>query len=103
MSPGHPVPAQLRRRRAASRRLPVLEDGRSDPIDPPRPRRYVTVRAIGSKSIEFDGPGVVAAIGTIGCKSMRSRHGGGWLVPEAAGEDVMALLEYRGFALQVTL
>jgi hypothetical protein len=34
---------------------------------------------------------------------MRSRFGGGWLVQQRAADDVMALLEARGFRLEVTL
>jgi hypothetical protein len=63
----------------------------------------VSVRAVGPHSVEFDGPGVLAAIGTIGCKCMRSRFGGGWLVPEGPGEDVLALIESRGFRVDVTI
>src|SRR5436190_16344844 len=47
---------QIRRRRAASRRLPVLEDGRADPIEPARRKRNtIQVRAIGTHTVEFIG------------------------------------------------
>jgi hypothetical protein len=70
---------------------------------PARPRLPVHVRAVGSASVEFDGPGVLGAIATLDVRYMRSRFGGGWLVQQRAADDVMALLEARGFRLEVTL
>ncbi len=97
------IPAQLRRRRAASRRCEELTDGRRDPIDRPKPRRAVSVRAVGKHSVEFDGPQVFEGIRHLGLRSMRSRYGGGWLVPQANAEDLMCWLEaISGQRLDVT-
>jgi hypothetical protein len=102
------IPKQIRRRRAASRRLPVLADGRADPIDPPRRKRRrqpIQVRAIGANTVEFVGcdTAVWSAIDRLDAGFMRSRLGGAWLVPQADADDVMALLEHRGYWLEVTL
>ena len=101
-----PVAGQLRRRRAASRRLPELPCGRHDPIDPPRQKtRAVTMRLIGSRlsTAEFDGPGVLDAFKRLDIVFMRSRYGGGWWCPARHAEDVMAYLEARGFRIEPTL
>lgn len=97
------TPAQLRRRRAASYRCTVLADGRSDPLDPPRPVRPVQVRAVGKYSVEFCGPGVRDGIASLLLRHMRSRTGQGWLVQTHAAEDLMTLLEMRGYKIDVTL
>lgn len=105
MSDATTIPSQLRRRRAASRRLPVLHDGRRDPLDPPPRRRPIQVRAIGKNTVEFVGcdNAVYDAIHTLGVQFMRARAGGAWLVPQSAADDVMALLESRRYELTVTL
>lgn len=99
------IPTQLRRRRAASRRLPPLHDGRRDPLDPPPRRRAIHVRAIGKSTVEFSGcdQAVYAAIRAVGASFMRAVQGGAWLVPQSAADDVMALLEYRRYELVVML
>jgi hypothetical protein len=99
------IAAQLRRRRAASYRCPPLDDGRADPIDKPRPRRAIVVRAIGRNTVELTGcdRAVRDAITTLCVKYQRAPAGGAWLVPQAAADDVMALLEVRGYRLAVTL
>jgi hypothetical protein len=99
------IPTQLRRRRAASRRMPVLADGRRDPVDPPRRRQPIHVRAISKSTVEFTGcdNAVYSAIHSVGAQFMRAAQGGAWLVPQAAADDVMALLEYRRYRLVVTL
>jgi hypothetical protein len=99
------IPAQLRRRRAASRRLPALYDGRRDPLDPPPRRQPIHVRSIGKSTVEFVGcdQAVYNAIRTLGAQFMRAAQGGAWLVPQSAADDVMALLEYRRYELVVTL
>ena len=105
MSPGTDVASQLRRRRAASYRCPPLADGRADPIDKPRPRGAIEVRAIGRNTVEFAGSdrAVYGAIVTLCVKYQRSPAGGAWLIPQSAADDVMALLEVRGYRLAVTL
>lgn len=99
------VPAELRGRRAASYRCQVLADGRRDPIDKPRKVRAVTVRIIGSRAItaEFAGPGVIDAFRTLGVRYMRARAGGAWWCSSAHAEDVMAILETRGYRVDPTL
>jgi hypothetical protein len=66
-------------------------------------RRPVLVRAIGSHSVEFAGPGVLDAITTLGLRYMRSRFGGGWLVQQQHAADLMALLQTRRYRVEVTL
>jgi hypothetical protein len=39
----------------------------------------------------------------LGVRYMRSPFGGAWLVRQADADDVMALLEHRGYWLEVTL
>jgi hypothetical protein len=63
----------------------------------------IHVRALGVNTTEFDGPGVLAAINTLGVPHMRSRHGKAWQVPGRHADDVMALLESRRYRLVVTL
>lgn len=96
------VAVQLRRRRAASYRCPVMSDRRRDTLSKPVPIVPTTVRVLG-KSTEFAGPGVYAAIRTAGCKLMRARTGSGWWVPVAATEDVLDVLEAKGYTVAVTL
>jgi hypothetical protein len=105
MSPAGDVASQLRRRRAASYRCPVLDDGRTDPIDKPRPRRAIEVRAIGRNTVEFAGcdRAVYDAITTLCVKYQRAPGGRAWLIPQTVAEDVMALLEVRGHRLTATL
>lgn len=97
--------AQLRRRRAASFRCPVLADRRRDPIEPARRRPVITVRAIGKHTVEMVGNDkvVYAAIKAVGARYQRKPAGGAWLVEQSGAEDVIALLEHRGHKLQVTL
>jgi hypothetical protein len=101
---GDGIPTQLRRRRAASRRLPPLHDGRQDPIDPPRRRKTIQVRAIGGNTVEFVGcdRAVYSVIRALDVKFMRAAQGGAWLVPLSAADELMALLEYRRYKLDVT-
>jgi hypothetical protein len=85
----------------------VLDDGRSDPLEPVRRKRRqpVQVRAIGSCTVEFTGAdsAVWSAIDRLNARYMRSRFGKAWLVPQADADDVMALLEHRGYWLEVVL
>lgn len=97
------VPAQIRRRRAASYRCPALADGRRDTLDKAKPRTPTTVRALAAGTDEFDGPGVYAGIQTLGIRYMRARHGRGWWIPAKHTGDLTALLESRGFTVQAVL
>jgi hypothetical protein len=63
----------------------------------------ITVRALNANTSEFDGPGVLDAINTLGVPYMRSRRGKAWQIPGRHTDDVMALLESRGCWLEVTL
>lgn len=93
------VAAQLRRRRAASQRMPVLPfDERRDPIDPPRGdrRRAVTCTLVKHSAI-FAGPqgAIFAAIAVTGAPCMRTlkdRHA--ISVPLAYADDVISQLRY---------
>jgi hypothetical protein len=62
------------------------------------------VRAIGGNTVEFVGAdrAVYSAIHAVGAPFMRAAQGGAWLVPQSAADDVMALLEYRHYKLDVT-
>ncbi len=68
------VAAQLRRRRAASQRMPVLPfDERRDPIDPPRgDRRHAVTCTLVRHSAVFTGPtgAIRTAINIAGARSM---------------------------------
>ena len=99
------VPYQLRRRRAAAYRCPALNDGRQDPADPPKRRAVVQVRAIGRNTIEFTGcdRAVYLAITTLCARYQRAPKGGAWLVQQQAVEDVIALLETRGYRIEAIL
>jgi hypothetical protein len=92
------IPKQIRRRRDASRRLPVLEDGRADPIEPVRRKRHkpIQVRAIGANTVEFIGgdTAIWSACDRLGVTFMRSRFGGAWQVHQSNADDVMAWLEF---------
>ena len=66
-------------------------------------RQPIRVRVIGAGTTEFDGPGVLAAINTLGVPYMRSRHGKAWQIPGRHTDDLMALLESRRYRLVVTL
>lgn len=101
----HPMLEQMQRRREASRRCEQMPDGRRDPLDKPRPRPVVTVRAIGRNTVEFAGCdyAVLDAIRTLDVKRMRVRGGGAWLTPQRHAEDLMALLDARGYLLEVAL
>lgn len=98
-------PEQVRRRRAASYRSPVLADGRRDPLDKPLPGRSVQVRAIGRRTVEFVGcdRAVYAAITSLCARYQRAPKGGAWLIRDDFAEDVLALLESRGYTVEVTL
>lgn len=99
------IPAAIRRRRAASYRCPTLADGRRDPLDPPARRATIKVRAIGKSTVELAGcdRAVYDAITTQCVRYHRADGGGAWLIEQSAADDVLALLEHRGYRLEVTL
>lgn len=66
-------------------------------------RQPVRVRVLGGNTTEFDGPGVIDAITTLHLPHMRSRYGKAWQVPGRHTDDLMAILECRGYRLEVTL
>jgi hypothetical protein len=71
-----------------------------------RVRGTIQVRAIGPQSVEFVGcdRAVRGVINTLGVRRfMRHQHGHAWLVPQSVGDDVMALLEHRGFRIEIGL
>ena len=104
--PGTDIAEDLHRRRAASRRLPELDDGRRDPLDPPpRTPKVVRVRALGANTVEFLGAdrAVYGAATRVGARFMRSPRRDAWQVHEADAEEVLAYLEHRGYRMDVTL
>ncbi len=66
-------------------------------------RKPVTIRAVGRRSTQFEGPGVVQGCTDLRITKMRSRFGGGWLVAQQHADDLMALLESRGFKVVIEL
>ena len=56
-------------------------------------------------TVEFVGcdKAVWSVLDRLDVKFMRSRFGKAWLVHQADADDVMALLEHRGYWLEVTL
>ena len=66
-------------------------------------RKPICVRAVGANTTEFDGPGVLKAINKLGVPYMRARHGRAWQVPGRHTDELMELLERRGYDLVVTL
>jgi hypothetical protein len=79
----------------------VLEDGRTDPIESRSDEAPTTdVRPrLGSDTVEFSGSdaAVWKGIDTLNAEFVPSRFGGAWLVPLSDADDVMALLEHRGY------
>lgn len=71
---GHDIPAQLRRRRAASRRLSPLADGRRDPLDPPPDSSKPAIIVVTEDrfSVYFHGDERVLrrAVREVGCQYM---------------------------------
>jgi hypothetical protein len=101
-----PIPRQIRRRRASSRRRPVLEDGtgRSDPHDPVRRRRQpITLRVLGQWTVEADGPQVVRILDRLGAPRMRARHGGMWQFPARFLDDFCAYADHLGIRIEAVL
>lgn len=67
-------------------------------------RAIVTERAIGSQSVEFEGPRVLEGCRDLAIPHMRSRFGGAWLVPQAHAADLEVWLEQIArVRIQVTL
>jgi hypothetical protein len=64
----------------------------------------VRMRAIGRRTVEFEGPRVLEGIQMLGIRYMRSRFGGGWVVPQYAAADLVAWLEgVSGQRIEVSL
>ncbi|MEP7021218.1 MAG: hypothetical protein ABI808_11230 [Pseudonocardiales bacterium] len=100
------IPAQLRRRREASRREPTLFDGRHDPIDPEPGvgRRPITVE-LDRFSAHFDGPDgpIRAAIRAEDVQSMRSPRDKRISVPIDCASAVISRLRYgQGVVVYLT-
>jgi hypothetical protein len=64
---------------------------------------HVRVRVLSKRTSEFDGPGVLYAIRTLGIKYQRAPRGGAWLVPGQHTDDLCAILESRGYRIEPTL
>lgn len=95
--------AQLRRRREAADRLPPLEDGRRDPIDPPvkrRPFAFVTVDEQRSLALIRGKAGIKEALNVIGVPYGWSRTGRGWVFDAAYLADLEAYVQLKhGFVV----
>jgi hypothetical protein len=66
----------------------------------------MTVRAVGTHSVEFVGPvgAIVNVAQATSARWMKSHvKGGGWLVKESDAADVMAYLENHGYKLDLVL
>jgi hypothetical protein len=91
------IPRQLRRRRAASRRLPPLPDGRRDPIDPvPDNSKPATIVVTEDRhSVHFHGSDRVlrAAVRQVGCPYQFDRLTRKLSVPKAWGDRVAVAIE----------
>ena len=98
------TPGQLRRRRAASRRMPVLGCGRRDPqLEKPKPRTVITVRVLQRGTLELKGAeyAVKKACKDVGARWMPApTTKGAVLVRGDLGHDVEALLASRGYIVQ---
>lgn len=98
---GDCVPRQLRRRRAASRRLPPLVDGRRDTLDQPRARIVITRQDInGTQTVRFAGEGarwiIRDAADMVGARYHRDhRQRDAWLVHADSADDLEAVLSLR--------
>jgi hypothetical protein len=96
-NPDDTIPKQLRRRRAASRRLPPLHDGRRDPLDPPpdnsKPATIVITE--DRHSVHFHGAERVlrAAVRSVGCPYQFDRLTRRLSVPKAWGDRVAVAIE----------
>jgi hypothetical protein len=91
------IPAQLRRRREASRRLPPLRDGRRDPLDPcpDDDRPAVIVITEDRHSCYFHGSERVlrAAVRRVGCKYMFDPSTRRLAVPKQFADEVAVAIE----------
>jgi hypothetical protein len=96
-NPDDTIPKQLRRRRAASRRLPPLADGRRDPLDPPpdnsKPATIVSTE--DRYSCHFHGNERVlrAAVRQVGCPYQFDRLTRRLSVPKVWGDRVAVAIE----------
>ena len=94
---GDRIPTQLRRRRAASRRLPPLHDGRRDPIDPPpdNSKPATIVMTEDKFSVHFHGSEKVlrAAVRHVGCQYQFDPRTRRLAVPKAYADRVAVAIE----------
>jgi hypothetical protein len=94
------IPTQLRRRRAASRRLPPLHDGRRDPLDPPPDAGKPAVIVITEDkfSVYFHGAETVlrAAVRQVGCPYQVDPRTRTLSVPKRFGDEVAVAIENGG-------
>lgn len=120
MTDPNPVAVDVRHRRGESWRCEPMADGRRDPLDPtdafepsPRACRNQKARRRGATSgrpavltsfqgrftgrLEGADGGVIDGIRTLGLPFQRAPEGGAWLVPRARINDLLALLETRGY------
>jgi hypothetical protein len=98
------TPAGLKRRRAASYRLPPLPDGRRDPLDPPPPRRrsplvlsITTDSATGRALLRGNGSKQLAV--DLGLTPRWSESGRGWLVDIGQVPDLIAFGEHQHYCV----
>ena len=91
------IPAQLRRRRAASYRLPPLHDGRRDPLDPPPDDSKPAVIVITEDrySCYFHGSEKVlrAAVRRVGCPYQMDPRTLRLAVPKRFADEVAVAIE----------
>jgi hypothetical protein len=91
------IPAQLRRRRAASYRLPPLHDGRRDPLDPPpddgKPATIVMTEDRHSVYFHGDERVLRRAVREVGCRYMFDPRTRVMSVPKRFADHVAVAVE----------
>lgn len=91
---------QLRQRRAAADRLPPLEDGRRDTLEPKPvrrrlpPRNVVGITQKGGRAL-IRGGAAVELLDAVGAPKAWSRAGRGWVVEARWVADLLACAETR--------
>jgi hypothetical protein len=104
------IPTQLRRRRAASRRMEPLDDGtgRSDPLDPlpapkAKPPRFVTVIVDDQRRVFLlrGSRGFVDVLRAEGMKPTWSAAARGWWMHTRRLPDALAILEWASYAVRI--
>jgi hypothetical protein len=96
-NPDDTIPKQLRRRRAASRRLPPLADGRRDPLDPPpdnsKPATIVVTEDRHSVHFHGDERVLRKAVRQVGCPYMFDLRTRVMSVPKRYADHVAVAIE----------